>query len=126
MSDYLRGKYAKAEKIVLQQTLFEDEESADEYIPMDHLSESAKNVLDAGRELWKYYHAQPEANPNASLYDIRLHFQGVKVSKSGKEQMNSESEDARYTELICALRQALKALAIEIRPKVYEYGFLKK
>ncbi len=126
MSDYLRGKYAKAGKIVLQQALFEDEESADEYIPMDHLSESSKNVLDAGRELWKYYHAQPEANPNASLYDIRLHFQGVKVSKSGKEQMNSESDDAKYTELIGALRQALKALATEIRPKVYEYGFLKK
>lgn len=126
MSDYLRGKYAKAGKIVLQQALFEDEESADEYIPMDHLSESSKNVLDAGRELWKYYHAQPDANPNASLYDIRLHFQGVKVSKSGKEQMNSESDDAKYTELIGALRQALKALATEIRPKVYEYGFLKK
>ena len=93
---------------------------------MNHLSKSAKNVLDAGRELWKYYHAQPEANPNASLYDIRLYFQGVKITKSGKEQMNSESNDARYTELIGNLRQSLKTLASEIRPKVYEYGFLKK
>lgn len=126
MSDYLRGKYAKKDKPAFQQSLFEEEETTDEYIPMNHLSETAKSVMDAGRELWKYYHAQPDANPNASLYDIRLHFQGMKVSKSGKEQMNSESEDERYTELIGSLRQSLKVLAIEIRLKVYEYGFLKK
>ncbi|MCQ2259629.1 MAG: hypothetical protein MJZ41_16835 [Bacteroidaceae bacterium] len=126
MSDYLHGKYAKKAKPNTQQSLFEDEETTDDYIPINHLSESAKAVLDAGRELWQYYHAQPNANPNASLYDIRLHFQGVKVTKSGKEQMNSESNDARYTELISNLRQSLKVLASEIRPKVYEYGFLKK
>ena len=126
MSDYLHGKYAKKAKPNTQQSLFEDEETTDDYIPINHLSESAKAVLDAGRELWQYYHAQPNANPNASLYDIRLHFQGVKVTKSGKEQMNSESSDARYTELIGNLRQSLKVLASEIRPKVYEYGFLKK
>lgn len=126
MSDYLHGKYAKKAKPNIQQSLFEDEETTDDYIPMHHLSESAKAVLDAGQELWKYYHAQPEANPNALLYDIRLHFQGVKVTKSGKEQMNSESEDVQYTELIGNLRQSLKTLASEIRPKVYEYGFLKK
>lgn len=125
MSDYLQGKYVQKENTAVQQTLFDVEES-NEYIPLNHLSESAKAVMDAGRELWKYYHSQQDANPNASLYDIRLHFQGVKVTKSGKEQMNSESNDARYTELIGNLRQTLKILASEIRPKVYEYGFLKK
>lgn len=35
-------------------------------------SEEAQAVMDAGRELWRYYHAQPDANPNAALYDIRV------------------------------------------------------
>lgn len=82
--------------------------------------------MDAGRELWRYYHSQPDANPNASLYDIRLHFQGYKTTKTGKVQMNTESDDEQYTVLITDLRQALKELAKAIEPKVYEYGFLLK
>ncbi len=87
-----------------------------------HISPEAQAVLDAGRELWHYYHAQPDANPNAALYDIRLHFQGT----NAKGKMNADSNDARYTELITALRQHLKQLARKIEPKVYEYGFLLK
>lgn len=83
-------------------------------------------VMDAGRELWRYYHRQPGANPNASFYDIRLHFQGTKTLPSGKVQMNTESTDPTYTNLITNLRQRLKELAAAIEPKVYEYGFLKK
>ena len=82
--------------------------------------------MDAGRELWRYYHAQPGANPNASYYDIRLHFQGVKRTASGKEQMNAISADETYNKLLAALRTAHKALAAHIAPKVYEYGFLKR
>ncbi len=44
----------------------------------ENLSPAARAVLDAGRELWRYYHAQPDANPNASYYDIRAYFQGCK------------------------------------------------
>ncbi|MBO5974813.1 MAG: hypothetical protein J6U44_01565 [Paludibacteraceae bacterium] len=40
-------------------------------------------------------------------------------------EMNSSSSDEQYMALIGALRQALKALAKKIEPKVYEYGFLK-
>ena len=83
-------------------------------------------VMDAGRELWRYYHAQPNANPNASFYDIRLYFQGTKTLPNGKVQMNTESNDATYTTLITNLRQRLKELAKAIEPKVYEYGFLKQ
>ena len=90
------------------------------------LSPAARAVLDAGRELWRYYHAQPNANPNASYYDIRLHFQGVKKTASGKEQMNATSSDAAYNTLLAALRTTHKALAAQIAPKVYEYGFLKR
>ena len=90
------------------------------------ISPDAKAVLDAGRELWRYYHAQPKANPNASYYDIRKFFQGMKVTAKGKEQMNPTSNDERYNELLAALKAAMKKLATKIEPKVYEYGFLKK
>ncbi len=89
-------------------------------------STEAQAVMDAGRQLWRYYHAQPEADPDASFYDIRLYFQGVKVTKSGKEQMNSSSSDARYTALLADLRAAIKTLACKIESKVYQYGFLKR
>lgn len=92
------------------------------------LSNQAKAVLDAGRELWRYYHQQPIAKekPDASFYDIRLYFQGTKTTRSGKLQMNTESEDKTYTALIADLRQKQKELAKHIEPKIYEYGFLRK
>ena len=92
------------------------------------LSPEAQAVMDAGRELWRYYHSQPIArqNPNASFYDIRLYFQGIKTTKSGKQQMNTESKDATYTRLLAQLREKHKELAKRIEPKVYEYGFLKR
>lgn len=108
-------------------------------------SPEATTVFDAGRELWKYYHntvgagfirpnpntpntftgnmnASPTYNPNASLYDIREHFQGR--NEAGK--MNNKSQDPEYTKLIANLRDKLKLLALKIQPKVYEYEFLRK
>ena len=90
------------------------------------LSPAARAVMDAGRELWRYYHRQPNSNPNASYYDIRIHFQGVKKAANGKEQMNSSSSDPVYTELLANLRKAHRALAAVIEPKVYQYGFLRR
>jgi hypothetical protein len=90
------------------------------------MSQQARAVLDAGRELWRYYHAQPNANPNASYYDIRLYFQGTTTDAKGKVKMKSESSDATYNTLLAALRTTHKALAAQIAPKVYEYGFLKR
>ena len=89
------------------------------------MSRQARTVLDAGRELWRYYHAQLGANPNASYYDIRLHFQGTTTDAKGRVKMNSDSVDATYTFLIVNLRTAMKDLAKHIELKVYEYGFLK-
>jgi hypothetical protein len=80
----------------------------------------ASAVFDAGRELWKYYHSQPNANANASFYEIREHFQGRKANGN----MNTKSTDAKYNELIGALRDRLKVLSKKIEPKVYEYEFL--
>ena len=89
-------------------------------------SECANSVMEAGKKLWKYYHQQDGALFDASFYDIRLHFQKTKVTTSGKIQMNSESDDPKYTELVKDLRQRHAALARKIEPKIYEYGFLKR
>ena len=40
--------------------------------------------------------------------------------------MNNQSTDEIYNALIADLRSALKTLAENIEPKVYEYGFLKE
>ncbi|MFN8325352.1 MAG: hypothetical protein U0T80_06290 [Flavobacteriaceae bacterium] len=90
-------------------------------------SQEAIAVFDAGRELWKYYHEiaslpRNDYNVNASLYDIREYFQG----RNDKGRMNSKSDDATYTQLIAELRNKLAILADKIKPKVYEYGFLKE
>ena len=85
-------------------------------------SSEAKAVFDAGRELWRYYHSQPDCNANASLYDIREHFQG----RNAQGKMNSKSNDETYMALIHQLREKLRHLEKKIEPKIYEYGFLKK
>ena len=82
----------------------------------------AKAVFDAGRELWRYYHAQPNCNVNASLYDIREHFQG----RNEQGKMNAKSNDEIYMKLISQLREKLRQLEKKIEPKVYEYEFLKQ
>ncbi len=92
------------------------------FVPTEPLvfSAEATAVFDAGRELWRYYHAQPNANPNASYYDIREHFQG----RNEKGKMNPKSEDVEYMRLLANLKEAMEVLRQQIVPKVYEYGFL--
>jgi len=85
-------------------------------------SDEAKAVFRTGKKLWQYYHSQPTANVNASLYDIREFFQG----RDDNGKMNNSSGDTQYNELIGDLRSALKTLSLKIQPKVYEYGFLVK
>lgn len=85
-------------------------------------SKEATEVMDSGRELWKYYHKQPNCNVNAALYDIREHFQG----RNDTGKMNNKSSDETYMKLISDLREKLRQLAGKIEPKVYEYGFLKE
>ena len=114
MSDFIAGKieHKKGEQMSFSETL--------ELPWKDVFSDEAKAVFNAGRELWKYYHSQKNANPDASFYDIRKYFQG---EKNGK--MNASSEDEKYTALIQDLRAKMKVLAAKIAEKVYEYGFLK-
>jgi len=98
------------------------EQNVDEFFIKREFSPEAKAVFNAGRKLWTYYHAQPKCNVNASLYDIREHFQ----RRNDKGKMNNKSTDETYNVLIAELRLALKTLAEKIEPKVYEYGFLKE
>jgi hypothetical protein len=118
MTDFINGK-VKIENE--PQDLFSQEKSKKESQKLE-FSEEAKMVFDAGKNLWKYYHSQPNVNVNASLYDIREYFQG----RNEKGKMNNKSDDETYMKLIAELRSALKILAKKIEPKVYEYGFLKE
>jgi hypothetical protein len=59
---------------------------------------------------------------NASFYDIREFFQG----RNEKGTMKPKSDDETYNTLLAALRDNLRLLSEKIRPKVYEYGFLKE
>ncbi len=137
MSDWLAGRWAARSANAPSQGVFDflgtsgadkrcEEGVVAQPSPLSRMSQQARTVLDAGRELWRYYHSQPNANPNASYYDIRLHFQGTTTDAKGKVKMKSESPDATYTALLANLRSAMKNLANRIKPKVYEYGFLKE
>ncbi|MFP6251260.1 hypothetical protein ACLGC8_03260 [Helicobacter pylori] len=91
-------------------------------------SETALSVLNAGREIYRYYHTQDFTNrpynANASLYDIKEFFQGRNAQ--GKLNLPAKAKDGYYKQLYANLQDALKDLAKDLQPKVYEYGFLRE
>jgi len=97
------------------------EQNANDWCEKREFSTEATAVFDAGRELWRYYHSQKNANPNAAFYDIREYFQG----RNEKGKMGTKSNNKTYNQLIGNLRDKMKILAKKIEPKVYEYEFLK-
>lgn len=122
MTQFIRGKVKPVQKEEVQKSLFEvTSKDTSPTTGAMQFSEKATSVFNTGLELWKYYHAQPNINVNASLYDIREYFQG----RNDKGKMNNKSQDEHYNLLIGNLRKSLKILAKKIEPKVYEYGFLK-
>jgi hypothetical protein len=121
MTNFINGKLKVEQKT--EHSLFENEVQVGVYDNQPkEFSEEATAVFNAGRELWNYYHSQKEVNVNASLYDIREYFQG----RNDKGRMNARSDDSKYTELISELRNKLTILADKIKPKIYEYEFLKE
>ena len=95
------------------------------FIPTKPLkfSKEAKDVFEAGKKLWKYYHATGSyINNNASYYDIRKYFQGT----DSNGRMNNKSIDEEYNKLIKDLRDKMDTLAKKIELKIYEYGFLSR
>ncbi|GAA9069267.1 hypothetical protein Taitung26_14480 [Helicobacter pylori] len=91
-------------------------------------SQSALNVFNAGKEIYRHYHTQDftnrHYNANISLYDIKEFFQGRNAQ--GKLNLPAKAKDEYYKQLYANLQDALKDLAKEIQPKVYEYGFLRE
>ncbi|GAA8454167.1 hypothetical protein HpDR51_14280 [Helicobacter pylori] len=91
-------------------------------------SPSTSKVFDAGKEIYRYYHTRDFANrpynANASLYDIKEFFQGRNAQ--GRLNSPAKAKDEYYKQLYANLKDALKDLAKEIQPKVYEYGFLRE
>jgi hypothetical protein len=120
MTDFIKGKI----KLNIQANglLFDNEKNRIYDNEPRQFSDEAIAVFNAGRELWKYYHSQKGVNVNASLYEIREHFQG----RNDKGIMKSKSTDEKYTKLIGVLRKKLNLLADKITPKIYEYEFLKE
>ncbi|HOV35834.1 MAG TPA: hypothetical protein PLJ19_04675 [Dysgonamonadaceae bacterium] len=121
MSDFIKGKPKLPQKSFYTLPILFEQEVSYNRAPIK-FSEEATAVFDAGRELWKYYHRQPNCNVNASLYDIKEHFQG----RNDTGKMNNKSSDETYMNLIGNLREKLRLLSKKIEPKVYEYGFLKR
>lgn len=127
MKDFLDGRGVPCARSVVTPNLFSDCEQNQiklteraQATPLQ-FTETAQSVLNRGRDLWRYYHTMDAANPNASLYDIKEFFQG----RNDKGKMNATSEDPVYTDLLTKLKNCLRLLGEEIKPKVYEYGFLK-
>jgi len=120
MAEYIAGRY-KTDNNQLEIEYAKKES----FIPTEPIqfSPEAQAVMDAGRELWKYYMTKKDAhdfNVNASYYDIRRYFQGE--DKNGR--MNPDSPDETYMRLWGKIKEAQKILAKKIEKKVYLYGFL--
>lgn len=117
MSDFIKGKI---EPYKSETSLFVERTSSIG-TPLQ-FSKEAENTFSAGLELWKYYHKKEDAKKDASYYEIREYFQG----RNEKGRMNNRSGDENYMELIGELRNKLNFLADKIKPKIYEYEFLKR
>ncbi|MDA9685418.1 hypothetical protein N9T93_00460 [Flavobacteriaceae bacterium] len=117
MSDFIKGKI---EPYKSETSLFVEPTSSIG-TPLQ-FSKEAENTFSAGLELWKYYHKKEDAKKDASYYEIREYFQG----RNEKGRMNNRSGDENYMELIGELRNKLNFLADKIKPKIYEYEFLKR
>ena len=116
MSDFIAGKTQTQNT----QTALFSNQATTATVWSDYFSTEAQAVMEAGQALFTYYHAQADAQPDASYYDIRRHFQGV----DSKGRMNTDSEDEEYMRLWGNIKEAIKTLAAKIEPKVYAYGFL--
>jgi hypothetical protein len=116
MSDFIAGKIQTQNT----QTALFSNQATTATVWSDYFSTEAQAVMEAGQALFTYYHAQADAQPDASYYDIRRHFQGV----DSQGRMNTDSEDEEYMRLWGNIKEAIKMLAAKIEPKVYAYGFL--
>jgi len=118
MADFISGKIKNETD---SDTLIKD---VDEFVFDGSLSFSdvANDILNDGKVLWEYYQKQPKINVNASLYEIKEHFQG----RDANGKMNKTSQDAHYNDLMNNLKVDMKLMTEKIASKVYQYGFLMR
>lgn len=93
-------------KIKDENSLFGDELAKIEFSPQ------AKELLKAGKELFKYYHTHSEDKNyliNASFYDIKEFFQGR--DEKGKMNTPAKAKDEHYKFLLSQLNESLNTLA---------------
>lgn len=125
MYQFINGKYANEPKV--NNNLFNDNFENSISTKPSKFSKEAKNVFEAGKKLFSYYHKNAKNdkyNANASLYDIKAYFQGF--NDKGKMNVTQKAQDSHYRDLIENLSYELGFLAKKIESKVYEYGFLQK
>lgn len=105
-----------------QKELIDSKNTDTSFVPSSSLefSSEADAVFDAGCKLWRLYMAESGVDVNASLYEIRIHFQGM----DDKEHLNTKGGSDEYKDCLAALRNALKVLSARIGTKVYEHKFL--
>ena len=150
MTQFIKGKIKPSEDTNIFTVI---EEPKTPYETPLKFSVEAKAVFDAGRELWRYYHAQKfpsigglsqkfpsdgglsqkfpsdgGVSAGRGGYNVNASLYDIREFFQGRNEagkMNNKSTDETYSKLIANLRASLKALANKIAPKVYEYGFLK-
>ena len=90
------------------------------------LSSEAQSVLDAGRVIWRTYFERFESFDYAVREKLKLNRADVgwyQVRNALK--LYAESSEGRPTDF-SAFESAYKSLGDKLRPKVYEYGFLRQ
>ncbi len=91
-----------------------------DYLKGKALSPEAKAVLDAGRTLWRAYHASQM--PFKIRNEFKLNRADVGWYQIRKSlEANGENEATDFSEF----KAAYEALGNKLRPQVYELGFLK-
>lgn len=124
-SDFL-AKFLNGKINDKNNSLIEHQSFIPKHCILEHLSSQARAVYNAGKEIYKYYHAQnSKIINNASLYEIKEFFCKRKENKNGKlGKLESKSQDKNYNILMDNLKLNMQDLARAIEPKIYEYGFL--
>ena len=100
MTDFMKGRLKKQDSGELELT--KTESSIYDGTQKIVFSQEAKAVLEAGKELYKYYYSKPhitkEAN-NASFYDIRAAFQGDWRQRQNESDIHRRKIQQTYSKL---------------------------
>jgi hypothetical protein len=91
------------------------------YLARLKLSPEAQQVMDAGRELWRKYHATQFEKKIRDEYKLNRPDAGWYQIRKALEA-NSDSEAVDFE----PFKTAYDALSQKLRPQVFDYGFLRR